>query len=151
MAREEQSSQHEQCQTPAAITIRPAYADDQTALARLAVLDSAAGVPAAPLLLAEVDGELRAALSLADGSVIADPFFPTLHLVTLLRTHAAAVTDTRARSTRRRCGGCARASRPAERRCRLSVTGPSTTPLLPKLRDGYSDFTDARRGVIRDG
>ena len=36
---------------------------------RLAALDSAAGVPAGPLLLAEVDGELRAALSLSDGHV----------------------------------------------------------------------------------
>src|SRR5689334_7912331 len=51
---------------PASITIRPAYADDQAALARLAALDSAAGVPASPVLVAEVDDELRAALSLAD-------------------------------------------------------------------------------------
>ena len=86
---------------PASITIRPAYADDHAALVRLAALDSAAGVPAAPVLLAEVDEQLRAALSLADESVVADPFFPTQHLVRLLRAHAAAVTDTRARSTRR--------------------------------------------------
>jgi hypothetical protein len=86
---------------PAAITIRLAYADDQTALARLAALDSAAGAPAAPVVLAEVDDELRAALSLTDGSVIADPFFPTQHLVRLLRAHAAAVTEPRTRSQRR--------------------------------------------------
>ncbi|HET7047294.1 MAG TPA: hypothetical protein VFI54_03415 [Solirubrobacteraceae bacterium] len=85
----------------ASITIRSAYADDLAALARLATLDSAAGVPAAPVLVAEVDDELRAALSLADGSVIADPFFPTQHLVRLLRAHAAAVAETRARSPRR--------------------------------------------------
>jgi hypothetical protein len=86
---------------PASVTIRPAYADDRPALARLAALDSAAGVPATPALLVEVDGELRAALSLADGTVIADPFFPTQHLVTLLRAHAAAVAGNRARSPRR--------------------------------------------------
>ena len=72
------------------ITIRPAYADDERALARLAVLDSADAVPTRPLLLAEVDGELRAALSLSDGAVVADPFSPTLDLIELLRTHAAA-------------------------------------------------------------
>ena len=86
---------------PESITIRPAYADDQRGLFRLAALDSAAGVPAAPVLVAEVDEELRAALSLADGSVIADPFFPTQHLVRLLRAHAAAVREPRTRSRRR--------------------------------------------------
>jgi hypothetical protein len=85
----------------ASITIRTAYADDQTALARLAALDSAAGAPATPVLIAEVDDELRAALSLADGSVIADPFFPTQHLVRLLRAHAAVFAETRQRSPRR--------------------------------------------------
>jgi hypothetical protein len=76
---------------PATITIRLAYADDQAALARLAVLDSAAGVPAGPVLLAEVDEQLRAALSLTDQSVVADPFFPTQQLVALLRARATAV------------------------------------------------------------
>ena len=86
---------------PTSITIRPAYADDQAALARLAALDSAAGVPASPVLVAEVDDELRAALSLADETVIADPFFPTQHLVRLLRAHAASVTESRGHGTRR--------------------------------------------------
>ena len=86
---------------PTSITIRPAYADDERALYRLAALDSAAGVPAGPVLVAEVDDELHAALSMADGSVIADPFFPTQHLVTLLRAHAAAVGEKRPRSPRR--------------------------------------------------
>ena len=74
----------------ATITIRPAYGDDERALRRLAALDSAPQVPPAPLLIAEVDDELRAAMSLQDGSVIADPFHPTLDLVALLRTHGAA-------------------------------------------------------------
>ena len=72
----------------ASITIRPAYADDDLAVRRLAILDSAE-VPAEPLLLAEVDGELRAALSLADGAVIADPFAPTAELLPLLHLRAA--------------------------------------------------------------
>jgi hypothetical protein len=74
------------------ITIRPGYADDERALNRLAALDSAS-VPPAPLVLAEVDGHLSAALSLRDGSVIADPFRPTADLVALLRAHVEAVTS----------------------------------------------------------
>jgi hypothetical protein len=79
----------------ASITIRGAYADDGSALFRLATLDSA-DVPDGPLLLAEVDGEMRAALSLSDGSAIADPFYPTLELLHLLRTHAAATAPVHA-------------------------------------------------------
>ena len=74
---------------PAAITIRPGYGDDHSSLEALAALDSS-GIPPSPVLLAEVDGHLRAALSLQDGSVIADPFFPTVHLVELLKNYAAA-------------------------------------------------------------
>jgi hypothetical protein len=72
-----------------AITIRLAYADDEVPLERLAQLDSAR-VPSRPLLLAEVDGQLRAALSLEDDTVIADPFSHTQHLVSLLRARASA-------------------------------------------------------------
>jgi hypothetical protein len=72
------------------ITIRRAYADDELALVRLAALDSADGVPAGPLLLAEVDGELKVALSLRDGSAIADPFTRTVDLLELLQTRASA-------------------------------------------------------------
>jgi hypothetical protein len=74
----------------ASITIRPAYADDESALARLAALDSAEGPPPAPRVLAEVDGELRAVLSLRDGTTIADPFFATTDILALLRAHVAA-------------------------------------------------------------
>lgn len=68
------------------ITIRPGYADDERALARVAALDSAT-VPPAPVLVAEVDGELRAVLSLRDGSAVADPFHPSAELLALLRAH----------------------------------------------------------------
>lgn len=80
----------------APITIRPAYADDHTALARLAALDSAERVPAMPILLAEVDDQVSVALSLADGSVIADPFIPTAAIVELLRRHALAIQPAKA-------------------------------------------------------
>ena len=76
------------------ITIRRAYADDELALVRLAALDSADGLPAGPMLLAEVDGELRAALSLQDGSSIADPFSRTVELLELLETRARAEAAT---------------------------------------------------------
>ncbi len=56
----------------APITIRLATDDDRARLIRLAALDSAEAPPPGRLLLAEVDGQLRAALSLADGSAIAD-------------------------------------------------------------------------------
>ncbi len=83
--------------TAPAITIRPAYADDERALRRLAALDSAA-VPSHPLLVAEIDGDIRAASSLADGGVIANPFFRTADVVELLHVHAAAVKSRRPRS-----------------------------------------------------
>ena len=89
----------------AQILIRPAYADDYPALERLASLDSAEAVPPRPLLLAEVDGTLRAALSMRDGSSIADPFFPTVGLLTLLAAHAkgdAESAGSRARGPRLR-------------------------------------------------
>ena len=76
------------------ITIRPAHAGDELALARLAALDSA-GVPHAPVLLAEVNGELRAALSQADGSAIADPFHPTSALIDLLQARARSTAPRR--------------------------------------------------------
>jgi hypothetical protein len=68
------------------ITIRPAYPDDASALWRLAALDSAS-VPAEPLLVAEVEGEIQVAVSMSDLSAIADPFAPTAHVVGLVREH----------------------------------------------------------------
>ena len=72
------------------IVIRGAYADDGPDLVRLAELDSAASLPPAPLLVAELDGVLSAALSLRDGSAIADPFQRTAEVLELLRFHATA-------------------------------------------------------------
>jgi hypothetical protein len=69
----------------APITIRRAHPEEPGVL-RIAALDSTR-VPAAPLLVAEVDGQVRAALSLEDGKAIADPFHPTSDLLDLLRAH----------------------------------------------------------------
>jgi hypothetical protein len=70
------------------ITIRRATESDEAALTRLAALDSAP-VPASPVLLAESNGELRAALSLDHGAAVADPFHPTAAIVELLMALAA--------------------------------------------------------------
>ena len=70
------------------VAIRAATDADANGLGRLAVLDCAA-VPEAPLLLAEVDGGVRAALSLSSGATIADPFHRTAELVALMRLRAA--------------------------------------------------------------
>jgi len=79
-----------------AVTIRDAFPDDALALWRLAALDSSEP-PLQPALVAEVDGELRAALSLRDGRTIADPFHRTEALIDLLQARAAQLiaADTR--------------------------------------------------------
>jgi hypothetical protein len=82
------------------ILIRHAGPADRERLELLAELDSAAPL-AGDAVLAEVDGVLRAAVSLADGRAIADPFAATAELVELLRSHAAA---SGARAPRRRLG-----------------------------------------------
>jgi hypothetical protein len=66
------------------VTLRLGSPADERQLARLAALDSSAP-PAQPVLLAEVDGQLRAAIALAGGAVVADPFHPTADLIDLLR------------------------------------------------------------------
>ena len=88
--------------TPISITIRLAHAGDEPDLRRLAALDSAEGPPPSPLMLAEVDGAIRAALSLRDGAAIADPFYPTAQIVELLRAHAASAGGVRVHRRPRR-------------------------------------------------
>lgn len=78
----------------AALTMRFGAACDDRALKDLADLDSAR-VPTAPLLVAELAGRVVAALSLADGSAIADPFTPTAEILVLLRVRATQLADTR--------------------------------------------------------
>ena len=72
------------------VVIRHATAADADQLVRVAGRDSQP--PArAPALIAEVDGVAHAALEIADGRVIADPFVPTADLVALLRLRARSV------------------------------------------------------------
>jgi hypothetical protein len=67
-----------------AVTVRMAVPADTAALRRLAQLDSAPPLDAVPTLVAEVRGELRAALAVGTGRAIADPFEPTAELVAML-------------------------------------------------------------------
>jgi hypothetical protein len=66
------------------LTIRMAVSADAEALGRLAQLDSAPPPAPVPTLVAEVDGELRAAVPLHGGPALADPFRPTVELVAIL-------------------------------------------------------------------
>ena len=70
-----------------AVTLRRYSAEDHDPLARLAALDSSKP-PHQPVVVAEVGGELRAALSLNDGSLVADPFHLTGGVADLLRAYA---------------------------------------------------------------
>ena len=79
---------------PGAVTIRLSRADDAPALAELASLDESR-LPRGPVLLAEVEGIPRAALPLAGGSPISDPFYPSAGLVSLLAVRAAQLSDER--------------------------------------------------------
>jgi hypothetical protein len=83
------------------MNIRMAYPDDERALSRLATLD-ARPVPSGPVLVAEVEGELWAALSLTGGAAVADPFRPTAALVELLRARRAQLAPSTSRLGRRR-------------------------------------------------
>ena len=65
------------------ITLRLALASDEHELARLAALDSSK-TPARPVLLVLVNRQPLAAISLTDGTVVADPFQRTAELVELL-------------------------------------------------------------------
>ena len=70
------------------VTLRYAAAADAERLRRLAELDSAVA-PAGPVLVAEIDGRLRAALPLDGSAPIADPFHRGAELIELLRLRAA--------------------------------------------------------------
>ncbi|HWV88126.1 MAG TPA: hypothetical protein VNZ62_21955 [Capillimicrobium sp.] len=74
-------------QPPTDVTIRYAFPADADAVAALAAVDSQAP-PEGELLVAEVGGELWAAVSLTTGQAIADPFRPSADVVALLQARA---------------------------------------------------------------
>jgi hypothetical protein len=91
MAQSSGSSHPEQLHRRAAweqpVTLRLASVTDGAALDRLAQLDSRP-LPPGPHLLGERDGRIQAAISLATGELVADPFRRTAELCELLRCHA---------------------------------------------------------------
>jgi hypothetical protein len=68
--------------------IRRTTPDDVDALRRLAALDSRRPIES-DALVAEVDGELLAAVSLTGDEAVADPFRHTVDLVAMLEMRAA--------------------------------------------------------------
>src|SRR5215211_2903221 len=84
--------------SPSPVAMRAARGSDGPAIARLAALDSKPR-PRGEVLVAEVDGEIRAALALDTGVIAANPIEPTADLVALLELHAG---DRRRRPARRR-------------------------------------------------
>jgi hypothetical protein len=74
------------------VTLRLATGEDDEAIARLAALYDRRP-PTGPLLLAEVDAELQAALTLTDGQELREPYLPTAALVELLALRAKHLRD----------------------------------------------------------
>ncbi len=77
------------------VTIRFSRPDDAADISTLARLDSALP-PQGRLLVAEVAGELRAALPIEGGAAVADPFHHTLDLVSLLKVRRRQICRTKA-------------------------------------------------------
>ena len=74
------------------VAVRMARPEDEPAIRRLASLDGKR-VPAGRLLVAEADSELIAALPVAGGSAVADPFRWTSDVVALMEMRAAQIAD----------------------------------------------------------
>jgi hypothetical protein len=83
------------------VTLRLAAPDDGAELTRLAERDSSSPPPG-PHLVAERGGRIEAAISLATGELIADPFRRTAELRELLRCHAGGVRISAERQTAQR-------------------------------------------------
>jgi hypothetical protein len=84
---------------PRAVVIRASRDDDVAALRRLARLEGRWLSEPSRLLVAEVEGEIQAALPLDGGEALADPFRATAALVEILKLRASEV---RGRPSRRR-------------------------------------------------
>jgi hypothetical protein len=79
-----------------AAAVRFAHADEAGTLRRLAELDDAPEL-AGEILVATIDADVVAALSLDDGRVVANPFVFTSDTVELLRHSATSLTSRRRR------------------------------------------------------
>ena len=86
---------------PASVELRVARVDENSDVRRLAQLDDAPELEG-PAMLAVVDGEAVAAMSLIDLRIVANPFVRSQHAVKLLRLRGAHVSDRRERRRPRR-------------------------------------------------
>jgi hypothetical protein len=68
------------------IVIRSARSADDQDLAVLGVIDGGRRMPKGHVMVAEVDGRIRAAVG-SNGASISDPFWPSADLVSMLRVH----------------------------------------------------------------
>jgi hypothetical protein len=80
--------QHDHHDPHTPLTVRRADEHDAVDILRVAALDSA-GPIVGEALVAELAGRMVAAVALADGRVIADPFVRTVEVVALLELRAA--------------------------------------------------------------
>ena len=82
------------------IVIRNARNADENAIAVLGVLDGGSRQPKGNVMVAEVDGRIRAAVG-SNGASISDPFWPSAELVSMLRVHTEVPATRSARFARR--------------------------------------------------
>jgi hypothetical protein len=74
--------------TDEVVLLRLCTVHDDAALEHLALLEGRS-TPQGRFVVAEIDGEVVAALPLRGGAPLADPFRPTAHLLPLLRLRAS--------------------------------------------------------------
>jgi hypothetical protein len=113
----------------APVVVRLARDADGPVLERLTQLEGRE-LPAGTTLLAERRGEVLAAVALAGGEPIADPFRPTADLVVLLLASRTALQGERGRGNRRR--RLAFVARLLGRRPRAAPTVPGSEYLLTR-------------------
>ena len=81
------------------VAVRLARPEDEQAIRRVAALDDRK-VPSGRVLVAEVDGEVIAVLSVTDGGSAADPFRWTSDVMALMEMRAQQIAAAGAQSTR---------------------------------------------------
>ena len=108
------------------IAIRPTIPADRALLERVAGRDTSS-VPDGALVAAFEDGELRAAIALASGESIADPFHPTAPLVAARRAYASGQPPTRSKPGSYR-GSFATSAASQSPKMPTSTATPSCTP-----------------------
>jgi hypothetical protein len=105
------------------VTIRRARTEDESGLRRLAHLDSTK-VPDGPMLVAEIEGELVAGVSLITHESFADPFTRTIEIRGLLELRASQLDEPESGGSRRRTSYSA--SRTMGRRLALASSSRRT-------------------------